>query len=121
MLVLVKNSGLPIRKIRSKTTIFFLPREITFRFSKMFYVYVLHSTKDKKLYVGYTKNLKVRFEDHNKGRVLSTKDRCPLKLIYYESCLNRDDAMHREVYLKSAYGKKFIKNRLKSYFMGQRF
>ncbi len=84
----------------------------------MFYTYILHSTKDKKLYVGCTKNLKVRFEDHNKGRVESTIDRRPLKLIYYESCLNKSDALHREIYLKSAYGKKFIKSRLKSYFMG---
>jgi putative endonuclease len=84
----------------------------------MFYTYVLSSIKDEKLYVGYTKNLKVRFEDHNKGRALSTRDRRPLKLIYYESCLNEKDALHREIYLKSAYGKKFIKSRLKSYFTG---
>jgi putative endonuclease len=58
------------------------------------------------LYVGCTKNLKVRFEDHNNGRVESTIDRRPLKLIYYESCLNKVDALHRELYLKSAYGKK---------------
>jgi len=54
----------------------------------MQYVYVLRSKVDGKNYVGYTKNLKLRFEQHNKGLVRSTKNRKPLKLIYYEACLN---------------------------------
>ncbi|MCX6763800.1 MAG: GIY-YIG nuclease family protein [Candidatus Moranbacteria bacterium] len=82
------------------------------------YVYVLKSKKDGKLYTGYTKNLKLRFEQHNKGLVNSTKDRKPLKLIYYETCLSQQDATHREKYLKRYYGKMFLKNRLKSYLTG---
>jgi len=82
------------------------------------YVYVLKSKKDRKLYTGYTKNLKLRFEQHNKGLVNSTKDRRPLKLIYYEACLNQQDATHREKYLKRYYGKMFLQNRLKSYLTG---
>ena len=82
------------------------------------YVYVLKSNKDKKLYTGYTKNLKLRLEEHNKGRVDSTNDRRPLKLIYYEACLNQQDATHREKYLKTHLGKMFLKNRLKSYLIG---
>lgn len=39
----------------------------------MFYTYILLSKKDKKMYTGYTKNLKSRFEQHNKGLVESTK------------------------------------------------
>ncbi|MCK5084809.1 MAG: GIY-YIG nuclease family protein [Candidatus Pacebacteria bacterium] len=69
-------------------------------------------------YTGYTKNLKLRFEQHNKGLVKSIKNRRPLKLIYYEACLNQQDATHREKYLKTYYGKMFLKNRLKSYFTG---
>lgn len=85
----------------------------------MFYfVYILQSMKDKKFYTGYTKNLKLRFEQHAKGLVDSTKDRKPLKLIYYEACLNQRDAIHREKYLKTYLGKMFIKNRLKSYLTG---
>ena len=84
----------------------------------MYYVYVLKSFKDKKLYTGYTRNLKLRFERHSKGLVKSTKDRLPLKLIYYEACLNQQDATHREKYLKTYYGKLFLKNRLKSYLTG---
>ncbi|MCX6766875.1 MAG: GIY-YIG nuclease family protein [Candidatus Moranbacteria bacterium] len=84
----------------------------------MYYAYVLESSKDKKKYTGYTKNLKLRFELHEKGEVVSTKNRRPLKLIYYEACLNQQDATHRENYLKTYHGKMFIKRRLKSYLTG---
>ncbi|KKP98128.1 MAG: hypothetical protein US71_C0009G0020 [Parcubacteria group bacterium GW2011_GWD2_38_12] len=84
----------------------------------LYYVYVLQSSKDTKFYTGYTENLKLRFEEHRKGRVESTKNRRPLELIYYESCLDKKDAIHREKYLKTYHGKMFIKNRLKSYLTG---
>ena len=77
-----------------------------------YYTYVLKSKKDLKMYTGYTKDLKLRFEQHRKGLVESTKDRRPLNLIYYEACLSQKDATHREKYLKTHYGKMFIKNRL---------
>jgi len=85
-----------------------------------FYVYVLKSERDGKFYTGYTKNIKQRFDEHQKGRVKSTKDRRPLKLIYYEGCLSQQDATHREKYLKTFHGKMFLKNRLKSYLTGLR-
>ncbi len=83
----------------------------------MYYVYVLLSLKDKKKYVGYTKNLKLRFKQHQKGLVRSTRNRRPLKLIYYEACLHQQDATHREKYLKTFYGKMFIKRRLARWFL----
>jgi len=82
------------------------------------YTYVLQSDKDKGFYVGYTKDLKLRFEEHFKGYVESTKDRQPLHLIYYEACLSKSDALRREKYLKTLYGKIAIRSRLKSYFNG---
>ena len=85
----------------------------------MFYTYVLLSNKDRKFYTGYTKDLKLRFEQHKKGLIASTKNRRPLKLVYYEACLNQQDATHREKYLKRYYGKLFLKNRLKSYLTGK--
>lgn len=84
----------------------------------MYYVYILKSKKDSKFYTGYTKNLKLRFERHQLGQVEPTNNRRPLKLIYYEACLKREDATHREKYLKTFHGKMFIKNRLKSYLTG---
>jgi putative endonuclease len=53
-----------------------------------YYVYILKSQKDGKYYTGYTKNLKLRFEQHANGEVSSTKNRRPLELIYFEGCLN---------------------------------
>lgn len=70
------------------------------------------------MYTGYTKNLRSRFELHQKGLVESTKERRPLELIYYEACLHQEDATHREKYLKSYRGKMFLRNRLKSYYTG---
>jgi len=84
----------------------------------MFYTYVLMSKKDGEFYTGYTQDLKVRLEQHNKGQVESTKERRPLEMIYYEACLNQKDATHREKYLKTYHGKAFIRKRLKSYLTG---
>jgi putative endonuclease len=85
-------------------------------YSDYYYVYVLKSEKDGKRYVGYTHNLAKRFEQHNNGEVESTKNRRPLKLIYFEGCASQDDALKREKYLKTHYGRLFLGNRLKSYF-----
>ncbi len=85
---------------------------------KMYYTYVLKSHKDSKMYTGSTKDLKLRFEQQEQGRVKSTKHRRPLELIYYEACLSEEDALCREKYLRTHYGKMFLKNRLKSYFKG---
>ena len=70
------------------------------------------------MYVGYSKDFKNRILQHNAGLVASTKNRRPLKLIYYEACLNQQDATHREKYLKTSWGKRYIKNRLKNYLTG---
>ena len=82
----------------------------------MYYVYLLKSKKDHGLYIGYTNNLKRRFEEHNQGMSLSTKNRIPLKLIFYEAFSNSTDARNREKYLKSGYGRDQLKNILKNTF-----
>lgn len=84
----------------------------------MHYVYILESNKDGKRYTGYTTDLKSRLEEHQKGRVDSTRNRRPLRLIYYEACLSKKDATHREKYLKTHHGKQFLGNRLKLYLTG---
>jgi len=84
----------------------------------VYYIYILQSMKDMDFYTGFTKDLKLRFEQHNKGFVDSTKDRRPLNLIYYEACLDKNDAANREKYLKSYHGKMFLNRRLKSYLTG---
>jgi putative endonuclease len=70
----------------------------------MFYVYVLKSEKDSKLYIGYTGDLRRRIEEHNKGSERSTNPRKPFKLIYYEAYASIKDAKNRENKLKRFSG-----------------
>lgn len=87
--------------------------------NKYYYVYILLSERDGKKYTGFTTDLSSRFEAHQKGKVSSTKNRTPFKMIYFEACLSKSDALKREKYLKTHYGKLYLGNRLKSYFTGQ--
>jgi putative endonuclease len=82
---------------------------------KGYYVYVLRSKLDGKFYTGFTSDLEKRLEEHNSGKVHSTKARLPFEIIYYEVCFCIDDATHREKYLKTTYGKRYIKNRIRNY------
>lgn len=72
----------------------------------MYYVYLLQSKKDKGFYIGYSSNLKLRFQQHLNGEVKSTKNRRPLILKYYEAYQIKSLAEEREKQLKrfrSAY------------------
>ena len=66
----------------------------------MFYVYILKSKKDGKLYIGYTSNLRIRISQHNKGENKSTAHRRPFFLVYYEAFSIKSDALKREKNLK---------------------
>ncbi|MEX2054918.1 MAG: GIY-YIG nuclease family protein [Candidatus Andersenbacteria bacterium] len=68
--------------------------------SFVYYVYILRSTKDKKLYIGYTRDLKKRLWEHNHKRNFSTKGRTPFELLYYEAYKAQSDALKREHNLK---------------------
>jgi len=83
-----------------------------------YYVYVLQSDKDGMHYVGYTNDLEKRVEQHQAGKVPSTMTRLPIRLVYYEGCLNQNDALRREKYLKTAWGKRYIKSRIQHYLTG---
>lgn len=80
-----------------------------------YYTYVLLSLKDRKFYTGYTKDILNRVYEHKQGYCYSTKERLPIRLIYYEACLSQRDALAREKYLKSGMGKRYIRNRIKEY------
>jgi putative endonuclease len=82
------------------------------------YVYMLRSARDGQFYVGLTRDLRARLQAHNSGQVRSTKRRVPLELVYWEGCLDQSDAAQREKYLKTAWGKRYIKGRLKRYLTG---
>jgi len=83
----------------------------------MFFLYILKSLKDHKLYIGSTNNLKKRITEHNSGKVFSTKPRIPFEIIYCEMYKAEKDARLRESKLKlrsNAFNqlKKRIKNSL---------
>ena len=66
----------------------------------MYYLYILKSLTDEKLYIGSTNDLKRRLSEHNDGLNRSTKSRRPFELRYYESYASEKDARKREYSLK---------------------
>lgn len=90
-----------------------------YNINSVFYAYVLWSKKDKKLYVGWTKDLKKRLEKHQLGLVPATKPRRLLKLIFYEAFLTKEDAVLREKYLKTGWGRRHLKQALKHTLAGR--
>ncbi len=83
-------------------------------YPSMLYTYVIQN-QNKRWYTGYTNDLRKRFNQHNTKKSVYTKWRGHYKLIYYEACLNEEDARSREKYLKSGMGKRYLKNRLKRF------
>ncbi|RJO59021.1 GIY-YIG nuclease family protein [Candidatus Parcubacteria bacterium] len=83
------------------------------------FVYILQSLKDHRLYIGFTEKLKTRMKAHAAGQNQSTKNRRPLKLIYFEGFLSEIDARRREKYFKSTKGKTTLKIMLKDHFRTQ--
>ncbi len=75
----------------------------------MFYVYILQSQKDSMFYIGYTNDVMRRFQEHSSGNNVSTRNRRPLALLYYECHLNKEDALRRESYFKTTKGKATLK------------
>ena len=83
----------------------------------MFYfVYVLLSKKDGRFYIGSTSNIEQRLNYHNQGKNKSTINRRPLKLIFYEAFLTKQDALRRERNFKTTKGKVTIKQMLRHAF-----
>ena len=77
----------------------------------MYYVYVLKSPKQ--FYTGSTNDLRRRFSEHANDRSFATKGKGPWELVYYEACTAEKDARIREKYLKTAWGKRYLKNRIR--------
>lgn len=74
-----------------------------------YFVYILLSHKDNKLYVGCTHDLEQRLKDHNRGKVSATKLRRPFVRIYYEEFQDKTIAFNRERFLKSLWSARFKK------------
>jgi putative endonuclease len=78
-----------------------------------YYVYVLKSELDQSWYIGYTKDLDSRLQQHNSGKCETTSRKMPWIRMYFEASLSKSDAIAREKYLKSGMGRRYLKNRLK--------
>ncbi|PIX77221.1 MAG: endonuclease [bacterium (Candidatus Ratteibacteria) CG_4_10_14_3_um_filter_41_18] len=70
----------------------------------MYWLYILRSLKDGRVYIGSTNNLKRRLKEHERGKVKSTKGRRPFKLIHIEKFNTRSETTQRELFLKSPQG-----------------
>jgi len=79
---------------------------------EIYYNYVLKSLKDNNYYIGFTSNLEQRLSEHSKGNVKSTEFRRPFILVYYEVSFDIKSAIHREKYLKTTYGHRYLKSRI---------
>lgn len=64
-------------------------------YKNMFYLYVLKSFVDSKLYIGYTNDLSRRLSENNNRQNKSTKLRAPFELVYYEAYKCKKDAVLR--------------------------
>lgn len=73
-----------------------------------FFVYILESLKDGRLYIGQTNNIDDRIKRHNSGQVTATLNRRPLKIIHAEKFKTRVESMQREKYLKALKSSKYI-------------
>jgi putative endonuclease len=73
---------------------------------KKYYVYILRC-KGNNLYIGFTSNLKRRLSDHKSGNgCLFTKNKLPVKLVYYEKFNDFMRAKNRENQIKGWNRKK---------------
>ncbi|QLE01148.1 GIY-YIG nuclease family protein [Galbibacter sp. BG1] len=77
------------------------------------FVYVIRSLKDARFYVGMTMDVEKRLKEHNSGKTKSTKGYRPWILIHTEVLPDREAARAREKYLKSGFGKQWLKNKYK--------
>ena len=76
------------------------------------YAYVLLSRKNGRLYIGSSEEPDRRIDSHNGGKVRSTKHHRPWECIFVEEHPNRSTAERRERYLKSDWGRRWLKNHL---------
>ena len=78
----------------------------------MFYTYILQNSKQNRLYIGSSADLRSRLTEHNSGRVSSTKAYRPWRIIYYEAHLTKELARKTEIFYKTSQGRRQLKKKL---------
>jgi len=74
----------------------------------MYYVYVLRNQVNFNRYIGHCENIPARMNDHNYGKVKSTKAFKPWHMAHYEKINTRDEAIARERFLKTGIGREWL-------------
>ncbi|MEA2007294.1 MAG: GIY-YIG nuclease family protein [Patescibacteria group bacterium] len=77
----------------------------------MYIVYVLEDDNGK-LYKGMTNNISRRLAEHERGKTITTGKMANPGLVYKEEFEDRNEARKREVYFKSAAGRRFLRTKL---------
>jgi putative endonuclease len=75
---------------------------------EMFFVYILRSLVNGKLYIGYTSDIEARLNRHNNSQETYTKNGIPWELIYKEDYTTKGEAIKREKHLKNMKNPKYI-------------
>jgi len=78
----------------------------------MKYFFYILECNDKGYYYGSTSNLKERLNRHNKGYVVSTRHRRPVRLVYFEELASKSEAIKREKQFKSGRTRKTTRDKL---------
>lgn len=70
----------------------------------MYTTYIIQSTKNNRYYIGSTKNLKRRLNEHNHNNTQSLRNKGPFILVYKEEYRTSEEARKREKQIKSYKG-----------------
>ena len=76
-----------------------------------FFVYVLHSSKLEKYYVGSTNDIEDRLYRHNSGKSAFTKTGIPWVLIHTEETATRAEAVLLEMSIKKRGAKRYLQGK----------
>jgi len=76
----------------------------------MYFVYVIKSKVDGRLYKGLSTDPENRLREHNTGKTKSTRPYKPWELVYTEEFDDIEEARKRELYLKSGIGREYLNN-----------
>ncbi|HDL77483.1 MAG TPA: GIY-YIG nuclease family protein [Lentisphaerae bacterium] len=78
----------------------------------MYWVYVLQSETEGRMYVGMTEDPERRLQEHNAGKSKWTRRFRPWRMVHTECYETKREALNREKYLKSGWGRRWLKRRL---------
>jgi putative endonuclease len=80
-----------------------------------FFLYILQSQKDVRYYVGISKDIKTRLDQHNRGVGKFTRSKRPWRLMYTEEYNTRPEAARREKQIKNQKSRSYIESLIRSH------